>query len=182
MKKFRQTALICVLLIAAAMLLSGCGENDPLCGEWAYIHDPETPVLTLEANGKAKFNGADYTFKSDDTYIKLASGGETLDMRYVLEDDGMYLYETTVYTYASEGTPNGLTGRWECKAQNWTFEFTENGTFMEDAIFPGYYFADEAAGTIKLVYNDQFVDTVCYYTLSGNELRIEYPWRMVKAQ
>jgi len=81
MKKFRQTALICVLLVTAAILLSGCGAEDPLCGAWAYIHDPQTPVLTLENNGKATFNGTGYTYTSDDERLKLSSGGETLEMR-----------------------------------------------------------------------------------------------------
>jgi hypothetical protein len=58
--------------------------------------------------------------------------------------------------------------------------FTDKGTFLEDGYFPGYYTVDEANSTLKLVYNDQFEDTICYFRLEGDKLYIEYPWPMVK--
>ncbi len=182
MKRSTLTALICVLLIAFSALLSGCGaQNDPLCGVWAYNHDPETPVLTVNKNGKAVFDGETYAYESDSDFIYLTNDGETLTMRYELEKDGMNLYEMTVYTFEGDGTPDGLVGRW-VNDQGWDFEFTAQGTFIEDGYFPGYYTVDEDAQTFKLIYNDHFFDTVCYYAIEGNTLRVEYPWPMVKAE
>ena len=39
---------------------------------------------------------------------------------------------------------------------------------------------EEGDSSFKLMYIDHFEDTVCYYTLDGNVLMVEYPWQMVK--
>ena len=183
MKSCRLTALISILLIAASVLLSGCGaqNNDPLCGAWAYNHAPETPVLTIENNGSAVFDGKSCACRSDDSFLYLTADGATTAMRYELNDDGMYLYEPTEYTYDGEGTPDGLVVRW-VNEQGWDFEFTAQGTFIEDGYFPGRYSVNEAEDTFKLMYNDPFEDTTCYYHIDGKEMLVEYPWHMVRAK
>ena len=154
---------------------------ESLMGNWAYIHDTENPVLAFSINRNAIFEGKLYTYDCDGDFINLTDeNGNVKKMRFVLDKDGMYLFKSTTYEFTGEGKPDGLIGVWECKEQNWSFEFTKMGTFREDAYFPGYYTVDEAASTFKLIYNDHFEDTTCYYQLDGNKLTIEYPWRMVK--
>lgn len=159
----------------------GCGTNanvKNIAGEWAYIHDTETAAFIVKENGKAVLDKVSYTADADDTFITLkASDGSEEKLRYVLDKDGMLLYKNTVYRL--EGVnPSGIIGTW--KHDKWSFEFTEDGTFQEDGYFPGYYTVDEAEKTIKLVYNDHFEDAILYYEIVGDELRLQYPWRMVK--
>lgn len=168
-------------LTVLMLLTAGCTKiTGPFVGDWAYIHDPATSVLVLKTNGSAVYEGASYTYTTDDTYIHLTdSNGEQL-MRYQMDGEKMNFYKTTTYKYAGEGTPDGLVGMWTDEADKWSYEFTSEGTFMEDKIFPGYYSADESEGVIKLVYNDQFEDAFLYYTLEGDTLTIEYPWPLVR--
>ena len=175
-----------ILLVASILLifaLFGCARNanvGELAGEWAYIHDTETVALSIESNGNTVLDGVAYTADVDDTYITLkASNGSEEKMRYVLDKDGMLLYKNTTYTLEGDST-DGLIGMWS--HDKWSFEFTKEGTFQEDGYFPGYYTVDEANKTIKLVYNDHFEDAVLYYEINGNELYLQYPWRMVKVK
>lgn len=183
MKRF-----IAIFLIAALMLLAGCASAElseqagQIKGKWAYIHDEETTILRLKSDGTATFHDKDYTYDCDDEYIMLTADGETLNLRYIVDGDNLYIYEQTVYKYDGEGEPDGLVGKWICAEKKWEFEFTDKGTFKEDGYFPGYYTVDETAGTFKLIYNDQFEDTVCYYHIDGDEMLLEYPWCMVKAK
>ena len=171
-----------LLLLCAALLLTGCVsgvEAKNLRGEWAYIHDTETVILKLTAGGKAVFHEKDYTYTCDAEFITLTSGEEELCLRYKLENEQLYLYEQTEYVYEG-GMPNdGLVGKWSDKDDNWSFEFTDTGTFREDGYFPGSYSVNEAEGTFKLMYNDPFEDATCYYTIDGNKLLVEYPWVLV---
>ena len=182
MKRFLLAVLAGMLL-----LLAGCGGNaalspqaQALSGKWAYIHDEETPILWLKDDGTAVFHEKKYTYDCTDTEIVLTVGDKENALRYVRDGEDIYLYEKTVYT--CEGTHDGLTGKWVSEKDNWSFEFTAQGTFDEDGYFPGHYTVNEADGTFKLIYNDPFEDTVCYYRIDGNELLVEYPWHMVKAQ
>jgi len=178
------------IVIAIMLMAMGCGkkksdaalsdEARKVCGSWAYSHDKETPAVIFRSDGTAQYEGKDYTFESDGQFIELKDKeNETKKLRYVLEKDDMYLYSTN--TYILDGTKNqdGLTGKWKCSEKNWSFEFTKEGTFMEDGFFPGHYIVNEEESSIKLMYNDHFEDTVCYYQIDGDELSIEYPWRMV---
>ena len=186
--KFYQTFFAVMFMI---LLMTACGKNANdttksnevlgLCGSWAYIHDKETAIAVFRQDGIAQYEGKDYTFESDSQFIKLMDNdGETLQLRYLIDDEGIYLYSNNTYNLSGEGKPDGLLGEWSCPEKNWSFSFTEGGTFMEDGYFPGYYTVDEENSTIKLVYNDQFEDTVCYFRLEDNKLHIEYPWRMVR--
>lgn len=185
MKKSR---LMIPVIILLTVFLSACGssveklsaEEEAVCGEWAYVHDKDTTVLGLYKDRKAKYENRKYTFYGDDSQIRLNDQkGNSISFRYRMEDDGMLLYRKAEYTYDGEGEPSGLIGQWK-SAENWTFQFTESGTFLEDGFFSGIYTVDEEAGTFTLIYQDQFEDTECYYSLDGNKLSIEYPWKMVR--
>ena len=175
------------VLVGMMLLLAGCGSNGTLSpqaqalqGKWAYIHDDRTPILWLKENGTAVFHEKKYTYGCDDETIALTAGGKTMTLRYQWDGDDIYLYEQTTYT--CEGTHDGLVGKWVSEADHWSFEFTDQGTFNEDGYFPGHYSVNEAEGTFKLAYNDPFEDTTCYYWIDGDDLLLEYPWHMVKAQ
>lgn len=182
MKKIISLLLTAVFVLS---LFSGCGKkvDSPLIGDWAYIHDPATTIISLKNNGKAKYNNKKYTFTNDETYISLTSdNSETVKFRYELTKDGFLMYQTTEYEYAGEGTPDSVIGSWINKSNKWSYEFTADGTFNEDGYFPGYYAVDESTSSIKLMYNDHFIDTTIYYHISGNTLTIDYPWTMVRAE
>lgn len=170
--------LLCVLI--AQNNEGGFEDGSGLCGRWAYNHDPETVVLELKNNGKAVLDGKKCSYKVDGDFL-VFSGGANERCRYVLDKDGLLFYKTTTYTFDGE-IQTDLVGKWKDESDNWSFEFTDKGTFMEDDYFPGYYVENTEEHTIKLIYNDHFEDTVCYYSIEGDELTLEYPWRMVKAQ
>lgn len=181
MSKTRFFILFLIVSILSVCLI-GCGKksDSALVGKWAYIHDKENAVLILKDDCSAIYKGKSYDFEDDGSYITLKSSDEEKKMKYVIENEDMYLYETNVYTYAGEGTPDGVVGVWKNDQNKWEFEFTESGTFKEDTYFPGYYTVNEEDSSIKLMYNDQFEDTVIYYSITGNEITIQYPWRMVR--
>lgn len=181
MKKRKVSVIF--LVFVCLLLLMGCGnkqlsqEAQKICGDWAYIHDRDTTVVSFDKNGKAKYEGKKYTFTCDDTFVYLKNKDGEQKLRYVMDGDKMFLYKNTEYKFCGEGEPDGIIGSWE-STENWKFEFTENGTFLEDGYFPGLYIMTENSG-VKLVYNDQFEDTLCYYHVDGNTLVLEYPWPMV---
>ena len=180
--------LLCALI--ALLLLAGCARSaalspaeQALVGKWAYDHDPKTAVLVLKQDGSAKYDGTKYDrFSFDGAFLTLtASDGTAQTIRCVQDVKGLLVYRSTVYE--RESGNDGLPGVWRDDADNWTFEFTNTGAFMEDGYFPGTYTVDEAAGSFRLHYaGGQLDDTVCYYTLDGNTLTVEYPWRMVPVE
>ena len=184
MKPIRLIFLLLILLLSATLLLS-CGnvpltaEEENLVGKWAYSHDPKKAELTIRRDGKAVYGKKAYRFSIDSERITLTdAAGAELSLRYQLNEDGMLLYRQAVYIREEE--QDGITGLWSCPAENWSYQFTPQGTFLEDGVFPGYYSVDEEASTFKLMYSSHFEDTVCYYQLDGNSLLVEYPWQMVK--
>ena len=177
------------LIVLMVLLMTACGKNDTaksedaqkISGSWAYIHDRETEIAVFREDGIAQYEGKDYSFECDSQFINLKdTDGETIQLRYALDDEGMYLYSNNTYTFSGEGEPNGLIGEWTYEEKNWSYSFTEEGTFLEEGYFPGYYTVDDENSTFKLTYNDQFEDTVCYFRLEENNLHIQYPWRMVR--
>lgn len=188
----KKKALLIIIFLAVILpLLTACDrsihnyskakEVSGISGSWAYIHAKEEAVAVFYDDGKAQYKGKDYSYEYDSRFIELTDGnGETIQLRYELDNEGMYLYSNDTYTYCGEGDPYGLIGEWSCKENNWTYIFTESGTFLEDGYFPGYYFVDNENSTIKLTYNDQFEDTICYFHMEDNKLYMEYPWRMVR--
>jgi major membrane immunogen (membrane-anchored lipoprotein) len=184
--KYLPTLFVVLLML---LLMTACGKNDTaksdktlgICGSWAYTHDKETAIAVFREDGTAQYEGKDYSFESDSQFIKLKNtDGEIVELRYALDDEGMYLYSNNTYTFSGEGEPDGLVGEWSCTEKNWSYSFTETGTFKEDGFFSGTYTIDDENSTFKLVYNDEFEDTVCYFQLEENKLHIEYPWRMVR--
>jgi hypothetical protein len=187
-KKYLPIFFAVVLML---LLMTACDKNGNdtaksnealgLYGGWAYIHDKETAIAVFREDGTAQYEGKDYSFDCDSQFITLKDkAGETTLLRYTIDDEGIYLYSNNTYTFAGEGEPSSLVGEWSCVDKHWSYSFTEAGTFMEDGIFTGYYTVDDENSTFKLVYNDMFEDTVCYFRLEENKLNIEYPWRMVR--
>lgn len=186
--KFSKIVKLILFLILIASIMTGCGEKDAnlseeakkVVGKWAYIHDRETTIIELKKDGTAKYEKETYSFDADGTYITLTNDkNETLKFRYVIESDGMLFYKTTEYTFEGEGEPKGIVGYW-ANPNKWSFEFSSQGTFMEDGYFPGMYTVDEANSSVKLIYTDHFEDTIVYYKVDGEHLSLEYPWKMVK--
>lgn len=176
-KKF----IILIATLFAVLSLAGCGQKVEgfFIGNWAYIHDTETIALEIKDNGQAVLDGEKYTYTVNEPYLVFkASDGTEMNMRYEMDGENMIFYKPNSYEYKSEGEPDGLTGVWEDPKDKWSFEFTEEGTFKEDGYFPGYY-SDLGDGSIKLVYNDHFPDSIMYYSIEGNILNVEYPWTMV---
>ncbi len=173
-------SIVPVVLAAAMSVLSACGANTR---SFAYIHDPETEILSLSDNGKAVYKDSNYSYTMDDSFITLkGDDGSEMKLRYVPDDkdeNRMILYEKSTYDFDGEGTPNGVIGSWK-QDNGWTFEFTTKGTFAEENIFFGHYAVDEKEGTIKLMYDEPIEDALLYYSVDGNSLTIDYPWPMVK--
>ena len=189
----KTTKFLAFFFVAMLMLLlmTACDKNknatvisneaQRICGSWAYIHYKETAIAVFRKDGTATYKGKKYTFECDSQFIKLKDkNDETIQLRYELDNEGMDLYSNNTYTFSGEGEPHGLVGEWLYPENKWSYEFTEGGTFLEDGLFPGYYTVDDESSTIKLVYNDQFEDTVCYFRLEEKTLHIEYPWPMVR--
>ena len=190
MKSRRILLAYCVILMML-LLMVACNNNEidtvssddvtGIFGSWSYIHDKETRIALFRENGMAEYKGKDYSFEWDSQFIMLKDkDGETIQLRYAFHDGGMYLYSKDTYSFCGEGDPGGLIGEWSCGEKNWSYTFTDTGTFLEDGYFPGYYTVDDENSTVTLEYIDQFEDTVCYFRLEENNLHIQYPWRMVR--
>ncbi len=174
-----------LLVFTLVFLLAACSDaqlspqDAELVGRWAYEHDPETEAIRFQKNGKARYEGKQYRFQCDGEYIILsAADGSLLKLRYQMDEKGMLLYRSSEYQREEEQP--GLVGFWSCPGQNWSYQFTSRGTFMEDGVFTGYYSVDENASTFTLMYTGGFDNTTCYFERDGNRMTVEYPWQMVK--
>ena len=154
---------------------------------WAAVYEKDKEILSFKKDGGAVYKGTEYdSYTIDDDFITF-KGKEELKSRYVMKRKKMLLYETKDYKKeVVEGAYNdvpedSVVGLWSFDA-NYSFEFTEKGTFYEDRNFPGHYLVDEEAHTIKLMYNDHFEDIYLYYTREGDVLKIEYPWSLVPTE
>ncbi len=175
-------------LLLAAVLLTGCGKSadlspqaQQLVGKWSYLYEPESAALVLKADGTAQYDGKSYDlFTYDGMILELScTDGPTAQIRCISDDEGLLVYRRT--DYHCEAVHDGLAGEWHSDEGGWSYAFNADGAFLEDGMFSGDYTIDEAAGTFCLRYADgQFADTLCFYSVSGDKLRVEYPWRMVK--
>ena len=90
----RKSAAVLTSLVLSALALTACGRN---AVSWAYIHEPETEILSLSDNGEAVYKGSNYTYTQDSSFITLkGSDGSEVQMRYIPDDkdeDKMILYE-----------------------------------------------------------------------------------------
>lgn len=172
-----------MLVICVAVMLIALASAEDITGSWAYIHAPEEAAFILNPDGSAQLDGKAYQYTLDGDRIVLTNKkGDVSRLRYVWDGDNILLYKTAVYIYEGKGQPAGLIGIWKDATDKWSYQFTEKGTFLEDGYFPGYYTVDEAGKSFKLVYVDQFADTICYYEIDGDRLTVEYPWPMVRTK
>ncbi len=182
--KNRRMIAFGALVLAAGMLLSGCGNSatagayaGPYLGKWAYNHDTEKTALVINDEGKAKLDGKKYTCtETEDSMILRNEDGDSVKIVFKGDENEILVYKPT--RYKRESGTEGIIGSWTC--DRWSFQFTENGTFLEDGYFPGYYSVNEEESVIILIYNDMFENTIIPYTLEGDELCLDYPWDMVR--
>lgn len=180
---WKPTAILVLILCALCASVWAEGTACPLVGRWAYPHEPKTAVLEVRKDGTAAWLGKNWTWKDEDGRLTLTdAGGESLSLRYAVEDGQPVVYLTTVYRPAEGTETAGLTGQWtDPDAPRCGFVFTDTGLFLEDSTFTGTYTVDEEAGTFRLHYGSLFDDTVCYYALGDGTLTVEYPWPLVPA-
>lgn len=177
------TVLVFFAVVAG---LSACRKADPtpLEGKWGYIYDPSAVILEVKGD-RLTYEGKKYSFTMDQEFLYLKRGTEELKLRYQVSGNHTYLYRTTDYTLTTDPQASlqadPLVGIWENKENTWSFEFTENGEFLEDGFFPGMYSVTDH-GTFRLMYTDHFEDTECYYSINGKTLTVEYPWEIVRAE
>ena len=175
---------IVIALVALAFFMKKENANRQ---SWAYDYEPTKEILSLGSRGKATYKGVDYTYDKDGQFITFSKSGEdSFKIRYEMTEDengaeAMFFYEPKYYTYSSETQQNGLIGLWKSEDGS-SFEFNEAGTFMEDGYFYGFYTVEEDQGRIKLIYdsNFRFNDSYIYYQIEGDQIRVEYPWRLFR--
>ena len=167
------------VIVFSLLSLSGCGSKK--LDSWAYDHEPAKEVLAFYSGGKAVFKGEEFKYKEDDTSITVTDKENSIKVHCVKDGDKITLYEKTLYQRNGGETADGLVGLWT-QDSGWSYEFTAEGKFSEDAIFYGSYSVDEANQCIKLMYDDPIQDAFLYYELDGDKLLIDYPWPMVRTQ
>ena len=187
--------LLCALTLV--LMLAACTTDDPeeergsVTEQWAYMEDDKTPCLKLYEDGTAAFREARFTagtkltkYKSyewTDTTLKLtAEDGTVTEMRYYDTESKRYLYQKLTYDFYKGEDKDTLIGAW-IRDNEWSFQFSDKGTFLEDGLWAGYYTVGEDH-SIKLVYDTQgaFPDTTLYYSLENGKLILDYPFGMVK--
>lgn len=172
-------AIVCTMLLVFVLSVACSSENSDSSykGNWSYSYEPKEPALVVKNSGKAKLDGKNFTYTEKNGILKLENKAGDLAFAKFKNDDKkhIFLYKHTTYTGANN---DGLIGKWT--SGKWSFEFTADGTFLEDGYFPGYYTVDEENSTIALIYNDQFENTIVPYELKDNKLILDYPWEMVK--
>jgi len=172
----RRMMLLVGMLALVCMALTGCNK---VTEEWAYIDDPEEPILRFYEDGTAKFHKNKYdAYEVTSDRIRLTKGDNTLELRYYDSEDRRYIYEKEIYEFQpgklSEDNTD-LIGVW-LSPEEWSFQFTEKGTFLENGLWAGRYTVKED-GSVLLVYDNQtFQDTTFYYTIKDGRLTVEYPW------
>ena len=174
-KKFISLAVIFLSLLS----LSGCGKKK--IDSWAYDHEPDKEILAFYQGDRAVFKGEEYTYREDDTSITILDKNQDMVVHCAKDGNSIILYEKTSYTRNSGDASNGIVGLWT-QDNGWSYEFTDEGRFSEDAIFFGRYSVDEKAQCIRLMYDDPIQDAYLYYSLEGDDLMIDYPWPLVRTK
>jgi len=172
-------ALVCTMLLLLVLLVACNGNNSESSykGNWSYSYEPKEPALLVKNGGKAKLDGKTFKYTEENGILKLENKAGDLAFAKFKNDDKkhIFLFKHTIYTATKN---DGIIGKW--KSGKWSFEFTAEGTFLEDGYFPGYYSIDEEKSVIVLIYNDQFDNTIVPYELKDNKLILDYPWEMRK--
>lgn len=96
----------------------------------------------------------------------------------------MVLYLPSAFERISDiGGEGQLVGSWKAVSETSqsSFVFTEDGRFLEDGVFTGYYFVDNENDYVLLQYGDLFQDTGIYYWFADDGyLYIAYPWKLAR--
>jgi len=190
--RFSRPVSLRLLLLAALLLtllpgLTGAEKAEapcPLIGNWAFDYEPSVSVFRVDADGTARYKGTDYTWEDQDGFLQMTdSSGAVLHLRYQVTKDKKVIYPQTSYRRGKEVEgQGGLIGIWEGVSDGSTFVFTPSGYFLEDSAFSGQFLDRPEEGTFLLHYGEIFEDTLCYYSLSEEEiLTVEYPWTLVPA-
>jgi uncharacterized protein RhaS with RHS repeats len=178
-KKTGKTVVITALICTVMSLSFGCGKKTE---SWAYTHEPTRETIALYDNGRAEYKGEEYRYTRNESYITLTDKDKNeTRLRYVMDGDNMTLYEKSTYRPGDGKSHDGLVGTWT-QDNGWSYVFTGDGEFSEEGIFYGHYSVDEENSCIKLMYSDPLEDAYLYYTLSDDELIIDYPWPMTRTQ
>jgi len=158
-------------------------KTDDMAEQWVYIHDRTVPAMILYKDGTASFDGVKYkSYEVLENTVRFTSeSGDVVSIRYFDEtkngENRRTVYRITDYKLK----PSKLTGDspvigyWNCPEKNWSYQFTANGTFLEDGVLPGYYYVNDD-GTIRLRYDGQLPETVFYYSIHDDVMTVEYPW------
>lgn len=176
-----------ILALCLAVSAGSLGEAAfPLIGDWAFNHAPETSVLLVREDGTAVYDGRDWTWEGDETFLTLKDAeGETFPIRYIADEKGVWIYLPGEYTRRDKLTDEEIWGAWIRDTSDMSsFIFEKDGRFMEDGTFVGTYKVDPEAGTFLLQYQPAgyFDDTLCYFLREGDHMTIFYPWTMVAAK
>ena len=174
--------ILCLAFSAAAL----GGENFPLVGDWAFNHAPEKTVLLVRDDGTAVYDGRDWTWEGDETFLNLQNTeGETFSIRYAADEDGIRIYLPGDYTRRDKLVDEEIWGAWiKDTSDASSFIFEKDGRFMEDTTFVGTYKVDPEAGTFLLQYQPAgyFNDTLCYFEREGDHMTVFYPWPLTAVQ
>ena len=184
-KKVSLTGAVLVILLCFSVIVTAGAEGFP-AGDWAFIHAPEESVLLLREDGTAVLKGREYTWQDDaeNGFLRFASEGEETALRYLVTEDKIQLYFPVEYNRVEDVPGEGLIGAWIGKdSEMSTFIFRQDNMFLEDGTFTGTFRQDNETGSLLLAYIKYFDDTLCYFSLEGNDvLKVDYPWSMVETQ
>lgn len=184
-KRVSLTGAVLVILLCFSVIAAAGAEGFP-AGDWAFIHAPEESVLLLREDGTAVLKGREYTWQDDaeNGFLRFASDGEETSLRYLVTEDKVQLYFPAEYNRVEDVPGEGLIGAWIGKdSEMSTFIFRQDNMFLEDGTFTGTFRQDKETGSLLLAYVKYFDDTLCYFSLEGNDvLKVDYPWSMVETQ
>ena len=184
-KRVSLTGAVLVILLCFSVIAAAGAEGFP-AGDWAFIHAPEESVLLLREDGTAVLKGREYTWQDDaeNGFLRFASDGEETSLRYLVTEDKVQLYFPAEYNRVEDVPGEGLIGAWIGKdSEMSTFIFRQDNMFLEDGTFTGTFRQDQETGSLLLAYVKYFDDTLCYFSLEGNDvLKVDYPWSMVETQ
>lgn len=182
--KCLKNVLILTLVFLCLLILPALAEKVDLSGEWVYKDNPETTVMTLNADGTALYAGTELTWQEADGAIVLTDAeGAAFSMPCEMTDDILIVWLPTQYSRISEiGAAGELLGTWKALGENGSsFVFTETKQFLEDGVFTGTYVDDPELGRVTLQYvQGLFADTTILYSFDGDLLVVGYPWKLIR--
>jgi len=202
MKRMKKPAFALIIVMLLTMCLTGCSNTDDntekgVKESWAYNFDETKEVIRLNEDGTAMYQVKSFkdnvqvskatkfdSYTKDDKYITLKNADTEIKLMYEPYEKGIMLYEKSTYKYSANSLnpqqDGSVLGLWESTGTDKLFyEFSDQGTFMEDGVFVGEYKWDKEAGTVTLNYYDEVPSTTFYYIIEGDIMTVDYPWPMV---